>query len=176
MLAFYMSLVDDENEKSIIEELYKTNRRIMYSIAYSCLHNPQDAEDVVHEAFLVAIKNNKKFFSIPSNKRAPYLDVIVRNLCYSILRNGKPEELTGEEDISEDEANPEEEAISNIEGERLMELISGLPEGQRDAMYLKCRFGFSDEEIATSLSISNSSVRNRLFHARKAMKKKLDEN
>ena len=81
MLAFYMSLVDDENEKSIIEELYKTNKRKMYSIAYSCLRNHQDAEDAVHEAFLIVIRKNKKIFSLPSNKRAPYLNVITRNLC-----------------------------------------------------------------------------------------------
>lgn len=54
MLAFYMSLVDDENEKKIIEELYNSNKQTMYSIALSCLHNPQDAEDVVcnGQAFL----------------------------------------------------------------------------------------------------------------------------
>ena len=62
VLAFYMSLVDDENEKSIIEELYKTNKRKMYSIAYSCLRNHQDAEDAVHEAFLIVIRKNKKYF------------------------------------------------------------------------------------------------------------------
>lgn len=176
MLAFYMSLVDDENEKSIIEELYKTNKRKMYSIAYSCLRNHQDAEDAVHEAFLIVIRKNKKIFSLPSNKRAPYLNVITRNLCYSILRRRKPEELIDEEDVSGEETLPEEEAISNIESGRLIELINSLPEGQRDAMYLKCRFEFSDEEIATALSISNSSVRNRLFHARKTIKKKLEEN
>lgn len=173
MLAFYMSLVDDENEKSIIEELYKSNKKKMYSIAFSCLRNSQDAEDVVHEAFLVAIEKNKKIFSIPSNKRAPYLDVIVRNMCYSILREDNPVELSGEEDLPMEEVFPEEEAISNMECERLIELINSLPEGQRDTMYLRCRFGFTDAEIATSLSISENAVRNRIYNARKAMKEKL---
>ncbi len=173
VLAFYMSLVDDENEKSIIEELYKSNKKKMYSIAFSCLRNSQDAEDVVHEAFLVAIEKNKKIFSIPSNKRAPYLDVIVRNMCYSILRENNPVELSGEEDVPKEEVFPEEEAISNMECERLIELINSLPEGQRDAMYLRCRFGFSEAEIATSLSISENAVRNRIYNARKAMKEKL---
>lgn len=173
VLAFYMSLVDDENEKSIIEELYKSNKKKMYSIAFSCLRNSQDAEDVVHEAFLVAIEKNKKIFSIPSNKRAPYLDVIVRNMCYSILREDNPVELSGEEDVPMEEVFPEEEAISNMECERLIELINSLPEGQRDAMYLRCRFGFTEAEIATSLSISENAVRNRIYNARKAMKEKL---
>ena len=173
VLAFYMSLVDDENEKSIIEELYKSNKKKMYSIAFSCLRNSQDAEDVVHEAFLVAIEKNKKIFSIPSNKRAPYLDVIVRNMCYSILREDNPVELSGEEDLPMEEVFPEEEAISNMECERLIELINSLPEGQRDTMYLRCRFGFTDAEIATSLSISENAVRNRIYNARKAMKEKL---
>ena len=175
VLAFYMSLVDDENEKSIIEELYKSNKKKMYSIAFSCLRNSQDAEDVVHEAFLVAIEKNKKIFSIPSNKRAPYLNVIVRNVCYSIMRKKKPLELSDEADVTAEKYFPEEEAISDIECERLIGLISSLPEGQRDAMYLKCRFGFTDAEIAVSLSISENSVRNRIYNARKAMKAKLDK-
>ena len=59
VLAFYQSLVDDEEEKNIIAELYRSNKRKMYSIAISCLHSPQDAEDAVHEAFLIAIEKNK---------------------------------------------------------------------------------------------------------------------
>ena len=175
MLAFYQSLVDDEKEKSIIEELYKSNKRRMYSIAFSCLHNHQDAEDAVHEAFLIAVEKSKKIFSIPSNKRAPYLNVIVRNVCYSIMRKKRPLELSDEADVTAEKYFPEEEAISDIECERLIGLISSLPEGQRDAMYLKCRFGFTDAEIAVSLSISENSVRNRIYNARKAMKAKLDK-
>ena len=175
VLAFYQSLVDDEKEKSIIEEMYKSNKRRMYSIAFSCLHNHQDAEDAVHEAFLIAVEKSKKIFSIPSNKRAPYLNVIVRNVCYSIMRKKKPLGLSDEADVTAEKYFPEEEAISDIECERLIGLISSLPEGQRDAMYLKCRFGFTDAEIAVSLSISENSVRNRIYNARKAMKAKLDK-
>ena len=173
MLAFYMSLVDDENEKKIIEELYNSNKQTMYSIALSCLHNPQDAEDVVHEAFLVAIKKSKKIFSIPFNKRIPFLDVIVRNKCYSVLRRKKLTDSENEEKMTRKEVSPEEIVISDIECKHLIQLLNDLPEGQKDVMYL-IRLGFTTEEIALSLSISENAVRNRIFHARKNIREKLD--
>jgi RNA polymerase sigma factor (sigma-70 family) len=128
---------------------------------------------VVHEAFLVAIKKSKKIFSIPSNKRVPFLDVIVRNMCYSVLRRKKLTDSENEEKITRKETSPEEIAISNIERKHLIQLLNDLPEGQKDVMYL-IRLGFTVEEIALSLSISENAVRNRIFHARKAIKKKLD--
>lgn len=172
MLAFYQSLVDDENEKIIIEELYKTNARSMYRIAMSCLNNPQDAEDAVHEAFLIAIEKSKKVFSIPSDKRNPYLNVIVRNVCYSVLRQKVGVASLDEEETVVD-VSDDEDIFSEMECGRLIELINALPEGQRDVMYLKCRFGFTTEEIAVSLSISENAVRNRIFNARKKLREKL---
>lgn len=175
MLAFYQSLVDDEEEKNIIAELYKSNKRKMYSIAISCLHSPQDAEDAVHEAFLIAIEKNKKIFSIPSNKRGPYLNVIVRNVCYSVLRRKKAVGSIDEEAMSKDKILPEDEVISAEEYEQLLRFLNDLPDGQRDAIYLRCRLGLTMEETALSLSISENAVRNRIFNARKTIRKKLED-
>lgn len=173
MLAFYLSLVDDEDQKSLIEQLYKTNRQTMYSIAVSRLHNSQDAEDAVHEAFIVAINNIEKIFSFPANKRASYLNVIVRNMSCTVLRRKKPTTDIEEEIITGD-TSPEDEAISCMEYERLTQLIKELPEGQRDVMYLRYYLELDIREIASSLSISETAVRNRLFKARKSLQKQLE--
>lgn len=61
MLGLYLSLVESEEEKQLIEELYNNNKQVMYNIAFKNLHNSSDAEDAVHEAFLRAIKNIEKF-------------------------------------------------------------------------------------------------------------------
>ena len=55
MISVYLSLIETDKEKSLIEELYDKNKQTMYSIAFSNLHNRTDAEDAVHEAILRAI-------------------------------------------------------------------------------------------------------------------------
>lgn len=177
MLTFYLSLVEDENDKRLIEELYKSNRQTMYYIAKSCLHNSHDAEDAIHEAFLRAIENIEKLYSIPANKRASYLNVIVRNVSYGIYKRKNSSDLTADdEDIISNDISPEEEALSNIEYENLVQLIKGLPDGQKDVMYLKYCLGFTTEEIASALSISSNAVNNRLFKAKNNLRKQFENN
>lgn len=55
-LSFYISLAETAEDKSLIERLYNGYERYMYAVAFSVLHNEQDAEDTVHEAFLRIIK------------------------------------------------------------------------------------------------------------------------
>lgn len=56
MLGFYLALLDTAEEKSRFEELYLLYRQDMYKTAYSILQDSFEAEDVVHEAFLIVIK------------------------------------------------------------------------------------------------------------------------
>lgn len=57
MLAFYMMLIDDEQNKSKFEKLYYEYRDRMMYVALSVLHNNEDAEDAVHNAFIGIAKN-----------------------------------------------------------------------------------------------------------------------
>ena len=45
-------ILETDADKSLFEELYKKYKARMYKYAYSILHNKEDAEDVVHQAFL----------------------------------------------------------------------------------------------------------------------------
>ena len=60
MLSFYVSLVETEEEKSLVEALYIKYEQDMYNVAFSILHNNYDAEDAVQEAFLRVIENLDK--------------------------------------------------------------------------------------------------------------------
>ena len=45
MLSFYMSLLNNDYDRGKFEEYYSLYRQDMYRIAYSILHNYEDAED-----------------------------------------------------------------------------------------------------------------------------------
>ena len=70
MLGFYLALLDTAEEKSRFEELYLLYRQDMYKTAYSILQDSFEAEDVVHEAFLIVIKKLDKISEIKCPRTA----------------------------------------------------------------------------------------------------------
>lgn len=52
MLAFYLTFIDDADEKKLFENLFYAYRKQMISQATAILNNEEDAEDVVHDVFL----------------------------------------------------------------------------------------------------------------------------
>lgn len=170
MISVYLSLIETDKEKSLIEELYDKNKQTMYSIAFSNLHNRTDAEDAVHEAILRAINQIKKLSQISPDNQLAYLNVIVRNISFDMF-NKKINNLSLDEDTEiYDETVLEDQAIGNVNYDLLVDFIRSLPQGMRDAMYLKYCLDFTNEEIEQALNISPSALRNRLFTARKRIK------
>ena len=170
MLSFCLSLIKTEQEKLLIEELYNKNKQTMYNIAYSNLHNRDDAEDAVQEAILRAINQIDKISRISPDKQCAYLNVIVRNISFDMF-NRKVNHLSLEEDAEiYDQTVLEDQAIGNVNYDLLVDFIRSMPQGMRDAMYLKYCLDFTNEEIEQALNISPSALRNRLFTARKRIK------
>ena len=57
MLAFYMSFIDDDDDREKFEIIYNEYRKRMVSTAYSILRNHEDAEDAVHDTFIKIARN-----------------------------------------------------------------------------------------------------------------------
>ena len=72
MLAFYMSFIDDENDKSRFEVIYDTYRKRMVLTAYSVIHDRNEAEDVVHDTFIKIARNMKSINDPLSNETLSY--------------------------------------------------------------------------------------------------------
>lgn len=60
MLAIYLTLIDNEDDKKSFEDLYNQNRSKAYAIAFNILKNKALAEEACSEAFLVSQKVFKK--------------------------------------------------------------------------------------------------------------------
>ena len=78
MLVYYLQMLDTPEEKVQFEQIYLKYRGLMYHVADSILHNRQDAEDAVHNAFLRLIKHFKQFQNTPLRDLAPQIAVIAR--------------------------------------------------------------------------------------------------
>ena len=91
MLVYYLQMLDTPEEKIRFEQIYLKYRGLMYHVADSVLHNRQDAEDAVHNAFLRIVKQFSRFQNIPVKDLAPQIVVIARNEATSLLRKRKDE-------------------------------------------------------------------------------------
>lgn len=137
------------------------------------LHNRNDAEDAVQEAFCDIAHNPNKFFSVSPKDRVGYMVAVVRNIASDMFNkeNKVPLEELDEEDSYDDNSfSFEDSMIGNVSRDKLKQFIKLLPPLQRDVLTLRCLMGFSTAETAEKLNISQSAIKKRLCLAKEAVR------
>ena len=84
MLAIYLTLIDNEDDKKSFEDLYNQNRSKAYAIAFNILKNKTLAEEACSEAFFSLAKSFQKIKNLESHKLDYYI-VIMLSLKISIF-------------------------------------------------------------------------------------------
>ena len=164
MLICYLQMLDTPEEKIRFEKIYLKYRSLMYRVADGILHNRQDAEDAVHNAFLQIIKHVKKLQNAPVQDLAPLAAVIARNEAVSLQRKRKKEiPLETWDGVAETS-----EAFTDYHA--LIESFTRLPQTYRAAMEMKLLLGYSDGEIANRLGLSKTAVSTRIGRGRQLLR------
>ena len=148
-----------------------------YNLARWLTGNEHDAEDVVQESYLRAVKF---FDGFHGENARPWLLAIVRNTCYTWLRRNRMEEPTTELDegtqvIDQTSPNPESLLLAAARTELLRQALQNLPPGFREIVILRELEGMSYKEIAEIASIPVGTVMSRLARARTRLQKLLSE-
>lgn len=81
----YMSFIDSEDDREKFEIIYHEYRKRMFSVAYSILHNNEDAEDAVHETFIRIAKNMKAIDDPRSQKTSAYVITAAKNNAINLF-------------------------------------------------------------------------------------------
>jgi len=146
-----------------------------YNLARWLVRNPHDAEDVVQEACLRAVR----FFGgyQEGNARA-WLLRIVRNAAYSFLEKKRPVELAEEFDetihIGESvERDAETALLQSVESRILQEALEDLPVRFREALILRELEGLSYKEIAEVMDVPIGTVMSSLARGRTQLRERL---
>lgn len=164
MLVYYLQMLDTPEEKVKFERIYLKYRGLMYQVADGILHNRQDAEDAVHNAFLRLIKHFKQFQNTPLRDLAPQIAVIARNEAISLQRKQR-----GEAPLEEWDGLAEtSEAVSDYH--TLVDSFTRLPQTYRSVMEMKLLSGYSDGEIAAKLGLSKTAVSTRISRGRRLLR------
>ena len=146
-----------------------------YNLARWLTRNPDDAEDMVQEAYLRAFRF---FDTLRSADSRAWLLSIVRNTCYTWLQQNRPGDLAApfDEDIhsgESDSADPATLALKRASHRMLKEALEELPAEFREVVVLRDLEGFSYKEIAEIAKIPPGTVMSRLARARQRLKELL---
>lgn len=144
----------------------------LYRVAYSVTRNSSEAEDAVQEAFVRVLRHREKLPEIRDVRI--WLIRIVWNVVLDRKRRVKARPET--EDIADAartvpaaEARADE-ALASAQGcEMILGLVDRLPAKERQALLLSAVDELSTAEIAGVLGTTESSVRSRIFRARREL-------
>ena len=178
-LARLIKQIQNGNQ-SAFEEFYKLTSSKAYFIALKLTQNEHDAEDILQESY---IKVLEKINEIDTTKNiTSWLFRIVSNKSKDLLRSRNRLVFDGEEESVFDDI-PEEKAEFcpevNLNQEELrLEVMAAIDEltDEKRACIMMMYFGdMSVREIAKSIEVPESTVKNRLFTARKALKARFEK-
>jgi RNA polymerase sigma-70 factor (ECF subfamily) len=161
-----------EDTGEIITALVAEYSTMLYRVAYSVTRNAAEAEDIVQEAFLRVLRHQEKLKEIRDAR--VWLVRIAWNLALDRKRRAKTRPETEDLDIhartlTTEERRADDIAISSQECARILELIDRLPRKEREALLLSAMEDLSTAEIASICSTTESSIRSRIFRARKEL-------
>ncbi len=158
------------------EEVALPHLSSAYNLARWLTRNDHDAQDVVQEAYLRALK----FFSgFRGGDGRSWLLRIVRNTCYTWLQRNRPAEVAA--NVSEDEVeaiesgDPDPEALMLKKGnaELVQQALDELPLEFREVVIMRELEGLSYKEIAEVSDIPIGTVMSRLARARTRLQQRL---
>ena len=89
MVKLYLSEIEGSEDKRKFEQIYQHYRQRMYSVAYGVVHNSDDAEDAVQDAFEVILGKLDIIRDVYSDETWGYLFVVVRNKAIKIYNKNK---------------------------------------------------------------------------------------
>ncbi len=169
-MLIYLSLIDTEEEKSKFEQVYNSYKHTMFYVAKSILKDDYLSEDAVHNAFISIAKNMDKISQVDSNRTKGYVLVIVRNISLNMLKKqNKTVDIEDFEENMTDDANLEDEVLSKLSVDLIVEEITNLPVIYKDILYLSYVEELKTQEISRLINISNEAVKKRLQRGRKKL-------
>ena len=168
------------DDKSAFDEFYKLTSPKAYFIALKITQNEHDAEDILQESYMKALEKLDEI-DVSQNVMSWFCR-IVANKSKNLVKSKKPLVYEGEddnffEDIPEDKTEfcPEE----NLNQEELrLEVMAAIDEltYEKRACIMMMYFGeMSVKEIAESIEVPESTVKNRLYTARKDLKNRFEK-
>ncbi len=161
-------------DAAALQRVVERHAPTVYRFALSIVHDAALADDVVQETMIKAWRH------APVDERGQvpraWLMKVARNTAISVLRSRR-DELRGPENLPETSAGPDTDRV--VEGraavDGLWDALGVLDPDDRLLIVMREIDGHSYDEIAQALDLPLSTVKTRLFRARRALQNALKE-
>ncbi|MFW0180603.1 sigma-70 family RNA polymerase sigma factor [Rothia sp. P5766] len=158
----------------------------LYAAALRMARNPQDAEDLVQEAYMKAFAAFHQYK--PGTNLKAWLYRILTNTYINVYRKRQREPYQANTDTVEDWQlaqagahdsrglpSAESEALARLPDSDVKEALQAIPEDFRMAVYYSDVEGFSYKEISEIMDTPIGTVMSRLHRGRKLLRDKLTD-
>ena len=158
----------------------------LYSAALRMTRNSADAEDLVQETYVNALRGRDSF-KPRTNMKAWLYRILTNTYINSYRKAVRSPQMSGDEEVtdwqlaraashdSQGLRSAEMEALENIPDAAVAAAMADLAENYRLAVYLSDVEGFSYKEIATIMDTPIGTVMSRLNRGRSQLRKALAE-
>lgn len=182
-MLYCLSLLETEEQKDRFIEIYNRNKDKMYNIVVEFLKQKEEAENVVHDAFMKLADKFGRYEHLSEKEMDGLCFTIVKNTAINLYYRNKKITVLGLEEIEmlrwkdyeESICFPEEVVMEKERAEMIRRLLKELPLIYYDILVLRYYYGFSVKEEAKILGISISAAETRLHRAKERLRKVLDE-
>lgn len=161
-------------EVSAFASLYERYRNSVYAYCFRLLGDTENAEDALQTVFTSALESIRTMDDPSAFKY--WLFMIARNEVYGTIRRLRSPNRASSLDESDDPWDPETphtQMVQTNEVDIIQAQLKQLKPEYREVLILREYEQFSYSEIAALTGESESSVRARIFKARKALAKRL---
>ncbi len=178
--------LENEEERSFVEDIYHTYKNQMMSLCMAILKNTDDAKDAVADTFIRIIKNVDRFMDAESLEGL--LMVTTKHVACD-LYNKKKKKNTNESSSTDYDDDTEgslldildidakiEQAILDYEFiDEVKSLLKSMPPDVSTIVVYKYLYHYRNTEIAEMLGVDRSVVNLKLFRARKKLQELLSD-
>lgn len=167
----YSTIIEEPEQITKFEELYRTYRVLMLYRAREILHDNYWAEDAVSEAFIKIAKNIQKIHAVDSAETKHFVLIITERAAIDLYHKRKNHaEVPLEEVLDEPIYDRASRELSPLAA-----AIVKLPVNYRQVILLKFSEGYSNREIAAMLGYSISKVEKLISRGKKKLQHHLQE-
>lgn len=154
-------------------QLYERYCEGMFRVAVRFVENPDDAEDVLQEAFIKAFGKIHQFSAEVTF--GAWLKKIVVNKSIDFLKAKKQNEVDFDESYMHVETDEDWTVDDGITVDDVKQAMERLPDKYRYVVMMFLVEGFDHSEISQVLGLSETACRTRLFRGKQHLKELLKD-
>ena len=162
-----------KGDRTAQQALWKSHAGKNYAVCRRYFDREEDAQDALQESFIKVYSHLDQWSG--QGPLGAWIRSITVNTSLNLIKS-KVHQKTWTVDVDDVLTDPNADAISRLGEEEVIHLIQTMPTGYRTVFNLFAIEGFSHQEIAHTLGVTESTSKTQYLKAKNWLKNKLEPN